>query len=176
MRIIAGELKGLHFDSPKNPKTHPMSEKMRGAMFNVLGEVDDMTVYDAYGGSGALAFEAISRGAKNATITDIDKHAWAVIKANIDKLNIANRVKAIRANALSWSENNYTTQFDIVLCDPPYLAVKQNQLTQLAQNVRHKGLMVISLPSNMPLPKFEDMVLERDSDYGDGSLAFYRKI
>lgn len=176
MRIIAGNLKGHHFDSPKNPKTHPMSEKMRGALFNMLGDIEDMTVFDAYGGSGALAFEAISRGAKKAVITEIDKFTWAVIKLNIETLCLEDTVKAIRANAASWSANNYTTQFDLVLCDPPYIAVKQNQLTQLTNNVKKGGLMVISLPSKMILPKIENMSLERDSDYGDGSLAFYRKI
>jgi 16S rRNA (guanine966-N2)-methyltransferase len=176
MRIISGKLKGLHFDSPHNPKTHPMSEKMRGALFNMLGDIEDMTILDAYGGSGALAFEAISRGAKYAIITEIDKYAWAVIKLNIDKLNLNTKIKAIRANVVSWSENNYTTTFDLVLCDPPYVAVKEKQLTQLINNVKKGGLMVISLPSKMYLPKFENMVLVRDSDYGDGSLAFYRKI
>jgi 16S rRNA (guanine966-N2)-methyltransferase len=176
MRIIAGELKGLHFESPKNHKTHPMSDKMRGALFNMLGDLEDLSVYDAFGGSGALSFEAISRGAKKALVTEIDKHAWSVIKQNIDKLGLEEQIKAVRANASGWSENNYTTQFDIVLCDPPYLAVKQNQLTQLTRNVKPEGLMVLSLPSKMTLPKFEDMNLERDSNYGDGSLAFYRKV
>jgi 16S rRNA (guanine966-N2)-methyltransferase len=176
MRIISGCLKGHHFESPKNPKTHPMSEKMRGAMFNMLGDITDMSVYDAYGGSGALAFEAISRGAKKALITEIDKFAWAVIKMNIENLGLEDKVKAVRANAASWSENNYTTQFDLVICDPPYTAVKTNQLDKLASNVKKHGLIVLSLPSKMILPKILGATLERDSDYGDGSLAFYRKI
>ena len=176
MRIIACKLKGLHFESPKNHKTHPMSEKMRGALFNMLGDIEDLSVFDAYGGSGALAFEAISRGAETVLITEIDKHALAVIKTNIESLGLKDEVKVVRANAASWSENNYATLFDVVLCDPPYLAVKQNQLTQLSQNIKHEGLMVLSLPGKMNPPEFNDMKLERNSDYGDSSLAFYRKM
>ncbi|MEI6237412.1 MAG: RsmD family RNA methyltransferase [Candidatus Saccharibacteria bacterium] len=88
MRIVAGNLRGHHFDSPKNAKTHPMSDKMRGALFNMLGDIEGLTVFDAFGGSGALSFEAISRGAKSAIITEVDKYAWAVIKQNSDKLKL----------------------------------------------------------------------------------------
>lgn len=176
MRIIAGKLKGLHFNSPKNPKTHPMSEKMRGALFNALGDINDLTVFDAYGGSGALAFEAISRGAKNALIVEIDKHAWAIIKANIKLLELENKVKAVRANVSSWSDKNYTTRFDLVLCDPPYQAVNFNQLLKLTQNVKKNGLMVVSLPSKTSPTNLKNVNLEQKSDYGDGFLAFYRKV
>ena len=60
MRIIAGTLGGRNFDS-KSQATHPMSEKMRGALFNVLGDIDGLKVLDCFAGSGAIGFEAISR-------------------------------------------------------------------------------------------------------------------
>lgn len=176
MRIVAGVLSGLHFDSPKGAKTHPMSDKMRGALFNMLGDIEDLTVYDAFGGSGALSFEAISRGAKSAIITEIDKYAWALIKQNIDTLKLSDKVKAIRANATSWSTNNYETKFDLVICDPPYDKVKTDQLKILSNNVKEKGMLILSLPSKLVSIKFDNFELIRSSNYGDGSLAFYRKI
>ena len=67
MRIIAGSLGGRVFKAPSGHRTHPMSEKIRGAIFNALGDISDLTVLDAFTGSGALCFEAVSRGVANAT-------------------------------------------------------------------------------------------------------------
>ncbi|MFO0882462.1 MAG: RsmD family RNA methyltransferase [Candidatus Saccharimonadales bacterium] len=92
MRIIAGTLRGRNFDSPHSHKTHPMSEKMRGALFNVLGDITDLTIFDAYGGSGAVAFEAVSRGAKKALITEVDVTVAKVITGNIKKLGLDEKV------------------------------------------------------------------------------------
>jgi len=176
MRIIAGRFGGLKIDAPKGHKTHPMSEKMRGALFNVLGDVDDLTVLDAFGGSGAVALEAVSRGAKSAIVIEIDKSALNVIEKNIKTLKIGGQITAVRANSASWSENNYTTLFDLVICDPPYDAIKNTQLKQLTINVRKDGLLVLSLPSDYPRPKYDGFELTRDRDYGDGSLVFYRRM
>ena len=63
MRIIAGTLKGQQFQTPHSHKTHPMGDKIRGALFNVLGDIEGLSFLDAFSGSGALAFEAASRGA-----------------------------------------------------------------------------------------------------------------
>ena len=153
-----------------------MSEKMRGALFNVLGDITGFTVFDAYGGSGALAFEAISRGAKNALIIEIDKYAWAIIKQNIENLGLEGIAKAVRANVTGWSDNNYDTKFDLALCDPPYENIKLEQLGKLTTNVKKGGIYVLSLPSLYLPPKIESLKLIKNSDYGDGSLAFYRKI
>lgn len=176
MRIIAGILRGRNFESPHSHKTHPMSEKMRGAMFNVLGEINEMTVLDAYGGSGALAFEAISRGASSALIIEVEKHAASTIETNIAVLGLKDTVKLVRANAASWSERNFTTQFDLVLCDPPYDAIKQNHIIQLVNNVKKGGLLVLSAPSFNKIFELEGMEIALDKRYGDASLVFYRKI
>jgi 16S rRNA (guanine966-N2)-methyltransferase len=83
MRIIAGRLGGRHFASPQGRRTHPMSDKMRGALFNALGDIDGLSVLDAFAGSGALAFEAVSRGAGHAVAIDVDKSAQRAIAENI---------------------------------------------------------------------------------------------
>lgn len=175
MRIIAGTLRGRNVDAPKGHKTHPMSEKMRGALFNMLGCIDDLTVFDAYGGSGAIAFEAISRGAKSALITEIDRNAALVIEKNIKSLDLVNKVRLVKANSASWSERNYTTVFDIVVCDPPYDQVKQSQLQKLTINIKKDGLFVLSIPPKLEI-EFDNLKLVQKKSYGDGSIAFYHKI
>src|SRR6266404_7522519 len=105
MRIIAGTLKGREFKSPRGHKTHPMSDKVRGALFNVLGDIEDLTFLDAFAGSGALAFEAISRGAKSVTAIDRDNSAHEVLEQNSREL-CPRQVKVIKANAGGWSNHN----------------------------------------------------------------------
>src|SRR4051812_19053547 len=97
-----------------------MSDKVRGAIFGVLGDVKGLTVLDAFAGSGALAFEAISRGAKSAVAIEVDKTAHAVIEKNIQALGIEDRVKAVRAFANAWSTRHQSELFDLIFLDPPY--------------------------------------------------------
>lgn len=175
MRVIAGYLGGRQFDSPKSYKTHPMSEKMRGALFNVLGDIEGLTVFDAYGGSGALAYEAISRGAKSALICEIDKDAVDTITKNVKHLGISQGVKVIKQNCAEWVKQNLASQFDLVFCDPPYDDIKASQIFNLTQTVKTCGLLVLSLPADYKRLEFNDLILELDKKYGDGSLVYYRK-
>src|SRR3954471_4420017 len=98
MRIIAGNLKGREFKSPHGHRTHPMSDKMRGALFNVLGDIEGLTFLDAYAGSGALAFEAISRGAKDVVAVDKESAAQKTMSANVKDLKLDKKVKLVKAN------------------------------------------------------------------------------
>lgn len=175
MRIIAGYDGGRTFESPSGNRTHPMSEKIRGALFNALGDIKGLTVLDAYAGSGALSFEALSRGARRATAIDADKSAYDVILRNARSIGVTKRIKIIRANAASWSDNNHSERFDLVLLDPPYDNVVQAQLSKLATHVTPGGLVVCSLPPNiiaeLPTDTYE---LVSSKDYGDATLSFYR--
>lgn len=178
MRIIAGELKGQQFSSPHGHKTHPMSDKVRGALFNVLGDVKGLTVLDAFTGTGALAFEAASRGAKIVIAIDKDNAAHRVVEQNTKDLRLQKKVKVSRANTGGWSIHNMETEFDIVLLDPPYDDIQPNLLTTLA--IRHAkpyGLVVVSLPPKVEF-KLDDsrFKLEIEKNYGDARLAFYRKV
>ncbi|HVX58426.1 MAG TPA: 16S rRNA (guanine(966)-N(2))-methyltransferase RsmD, partial [Candidatus Saccharimonadales bacterium] len=149
MRIIAGNLKGREFKSPHGHKTHPMSDKIRGALFNVLGDVEGLTFLDAFAGSGALAFEAISRGAASALAIDNDRNAARALAENIQELKLGN-VKAVQASASAWSENNQDAKFDIVLLDPPYDNLQDNLLEKLAdRHVKPGGLAVLSYPGSL---------------------------
>ena len=176
MRVIAGRLKGRQFQAPKGHRTHPMSEKIRGAIFNSLGDIAGLTVLDAYGGSGALSFEAISRGAINALALDVDKAAHRCIQSNADDLQLGNKLKAIRVNASAWSSNNTGAHFDIVLLDPPHDDLRRDVLAKISQHAKPKGIMVLSWPGTEKVPAFSDFEEVSVKDYGDAQLVFYRRI
>jgi 16S rRNA (guanine966-N2)-methyltransferase len=177
MRIIAGRLGGRVYDTPGTHRTHPMSDKVKGALFNVLGDIGGLTVLDAFAGSGALSFEAASRGAAHVVAIDNDRSAQITIEQNIRSLNLRNKVKLIKASANAWLSTNEDALFDIVLCDPPYDNLQNSLLVRLAERVTLDGLIVLSLPPNadVSLPS-ENYKLEIDKDYGDARLVFYRRI
>ena len=79
LRIIAGNLGGRFIDSPDTATTHPMSERMRGALFNILGDITGKVVLDPFAGSGALGLEALSRGAASALFLERDAKAQKTI-------------------------------------------------------------------------------------------------
>jgi 16S rRNA (guanine966-N2)-methyltransferase len=175
VRVIAGALAGRQLKTPGSFKTHPMSEKIKGALFNMLGDIDTLSVFDAYGGSGAVAIEAISRGAACAVVCDIDKQAFRAITDNIASLKVGNSINAHMANCVSWLKNNQSSVFDIVIADPPYNDVKPNELAQLIAACRPGGLVVLSLPSSQEVPAFHNTECIKTKNYGDAQLCFYRK-
>ena len=176
MRVIAGELGGRFFAGPDSSVTHPMAERVRGAMFNALGDIEGLTVLDAYAGSGALAFEAISRGAASAIVVERDKRAQRIIADNIKMLGLEARVKLIRTGISSWSDTNTDIQFDLVLCDPPYHDMQLSTVSKLTTHVKPNGLMVLSYPGRESAPTVNGVVVVDNRSYGDAALAYYRKL
>lgn len=176
MRIISGALKGRFFNDPPRFAYKPMSEKMRGALFNTLGDISGLTVLDPFGGTGALSFEAVSRGAKRTIVIEYDKRAYANIIKNIKMLDIGEKFKAIRANASGWSDNNPESKFNLLLMDPPYDNLQLNIVQKLIdRHLKDTGLAVLSFPGRIPAPNFEGVETVVEKKYGDGHLAFYRK-
>lgn len=176
MRIIAGKLKGREFRSPNSHKTHPMSDKVRGAMFNVLGDIDGLSFLDAFAGSGALAFEAASRGAQSVIAIDNDRAAHNVLDRNVNDLRLQTVVQPVRANAGGWSIHNMEKSFDVLILDPPYSELQVNLLGRLVKrHLKEGGLCVLSYPGNAQPPEFDDTEIAITKKYGDIQLVFYRK-
>ncbi len=177
LKIIAGTLGGRFFESPHGHKTHPMSEKMRGAIFNALGDIEGLSLLDAFGGSGALAFEANSRGIGKITVVEIEKSAYQTIVNNAQTLGITSNITIVRANVMSWTKRNQKNKFDIVFCDPPYDKILYKSLLELAKTVKKNGIIVYSMPVDNDF-KLSDNEFEKLTykQYAGGTLAFYRRI
>ena len=176
MRVIAGYLGGRNFASPGGHRTHPMSDKMRGAIFGVLGDIKGLTVLDAFAGSGALSFEAISRDAKNAVAIEVDKRAHTVITENIKTLGLNDRIKAVRAFAGAWSTRHQAELFNLIFVDPPYDNIPYRDLKSLPRHLADNGTLVLSWPGNMEALKFDGLTTVQAKNYGDGQLVFYQKV
>jgi len=175
MRIISGKLKGQTINEPHGRATHPMAEKVRGALFNVLGGIEGLSVLDAFAGTGSLGFEALSRGASRVIAVENDKPALEAMKRTQATLNLSG-FKAVRTNILTWSNGNLNEVLDIVLLDPPYNDLRRDQLLKIIdRHLKGGGIAVLSWPGKEPVPIFEGLQIEQNKLYGDSQLVFYRK-
>lgn len=175
LRVITGELGGRFFESPETTTTHPMSERVRGALFNMLGDITGQSVLEPFAGSGALSFEALSRGARSALLLERDKRAQATIERNIAALGLAGVAKLVKANCRQWSQTNSAAQFDLLLVDPPYHDMQLSTVTLLISHLKSNGLMVLSYQGRGSAPTVNGVVVVDTRLYGDAALAFYRK-
>jgi 16S rRNA (guanine966-N2)-methyltransferase len=175
MRVISGTLGGQTFEAPKGHRTHPMSDRVRGGLFNALGDIEGLNVLDAFTGSGALSIEAISRGAAHAIAIDIDKGAITTIVNNLKQLGVSGQVRAIRANASGWSDNNPDLEFDLVFSAPPYDDLQLNLVQKLVKHTKPGGLYVLDWPGNLTAPELEGLETVQQKKYGDAQLVFYRR-
>ena len=152
-----------------------MSEKARGALFNVLGDINGLRVLDAYAGSGALGFEALSRGTSFVQAVDQDRAAIKIIEANVADLGLSgDQIKVSQANITSWAGNYDQAPFDLVICDPPYDQIKPEVLTTVAGLLKPGGLLVVSHPDDAP--ELPELKLIDSKNYGDANLSFYRSL
>ena len=176
MRVIAGRLGGRTFEDPRGNRTHPMSEKARGAIFNALGDIEGLTFLDCYAGTGALSIEAISRGAASSLAIENDTDAVKTIAANIAALDLTEHITLLLKNVSGWSRNNQAKQFDVVLADPPYNDIRPDVIERLAGHVKTGGVLVLSWPGGEAARELKHLEIILHKTYGDAQLVFYRKI
>lgn len=174
MRVIAGSLGGRNFLSPQSQRTHPMSDKIRGALFNSLGDLSGLTVLDAFSGSGACSIEAVSRGAEHVLAIDIDPAAVKTIAENVRTLDLEDRITVRRKNISGWSRNHQTEQFNIVLADPPYTDIRPDVIERLTVHTAPEGVFVLSWPGSEPIRNFPGFTVVSHKTYGDAQLVFYK--
>ncbi len=174
MRVIAGKFGGQLFDSPNGHRTHPMSEKMRGALFGALGDIVGLRILDAFAGSSALGIEAVSRGAEFVQAIEVDPRAFAVSKNNIEKFGIEDTLHITKAYAGAWSTRHQNELFDVVLLDPPYDNIPYRDLKRMPRHMKKDGILVLSWPAKIDYFYFEGLEMIQSKDYGDGSLYYYK--
>ncbi len=121
MRIVAGSRKGHRIEAPKGVVTRPTSDRVREAVFSIVGSVEGAAVLDLFAGSGAMGLEALSRGAASCLFVERDREAARTIQANLEKLRLTGATVSGRdvVPALR-DERERGRRYDLVLVDPPY--------------------------------------------------------
>lgn len=120
MRVIAGSRRGGRLFAPRGQATRPTSDRVREALFSILGSVEELRVLDLFAGSGALAIEALSRGAAAATLVDSSTSAAAAIDRNLHALRLEAEVRRMRVLEFLERARAGARQYDLVFVDPPY--------------------------------------------------------
>jgi 16S rRNA (guanine966-N2)-methyltransferase len=152
-----------------------MSDKMRGALFNILGDIEGLTVLDVFAGTGALSFEAISRGARFAMAIEMDTMAQQTIANNIKALQLQEAVRLSKMPVRTWLQVQHNASFDLVLCDPPYHDLQLDLIAQLMPVVAPNGMLVLSCPSDISPPLLSGLKQLAQRTYGDAQLVFYAR-
>jgi 16S rRNA (guanine966-N2)-methyltransferase len=172
VRVVAGSWKGRPLRAPRGAVTRPTADRVREALFSMLGDVGGARVLDLFAGSGALGIEALSRGAESAVFVDRDPRAVAAIRRNLESVDAEGEVRC--QDALRFIAAHRGT-FDLVLVDPPYdlasrIAVP---LSERLPAVLAENAVVVTesdkrKPLELPLP------LTRERAYGDVRIAIHR--
>jgi len=202
MRIIAGKYKGKAIVLPKGIR--PTQDKVREALFDILGDMEGVSFLELFAGSGAVGYEAVSRGARELTLVEYDRDCLTAIRKNIESL----RPKACNFYPKEASEaikifHNNKSKFDIVFLDPPYykkkfprqplacigsgsglaavnicepLAKKILQMLGAYDILARNGFVVVQHFKREILPKESGrLVLIKEARYGDTVLSFYKR-
>ncbi|MDZ7744910.1 MAG: 16S rRNA (guanine(966)-N(2))-methyltransferase RsmD [Candidatus Saccharibacteria bacterium] len=175
MRITAGQLKGRLFDDPPSARAHPMSDRIKNALFNSLGDIKGLHFLDGFGGTGALSFEAISRGASHVTVCELDNGVAKSLQGNIAKLGLESRIQLIEKSVYSYI-NQQPKPFDVIIADPPYMEFSKQKFERLTKVLKPDGLLVLSYPSAADIPWIAGLELVKQTQYGNAALAFYRHV
>jgi len=178
MRVIAGELGGQRLVAPRGWKVRPTSDRAREAIFSALGDVGGASVLDLYCGTGALAIEALSRGAARAVMVDRDTRAAL---GNVQRFELGERVDLVRADVTRWLAGRLAdgdaAVFDLVFVDAPYrLAdrVGQELDTHLPRLLGEGGRAIVESGAGRPL-RIESLLRLRQRRYGAADVSFYGK-
>jgi len=176
VRVISGTYGGRIIDGSGTERTHPMGERIRNAMFNIVGdEIKGARVLDAFSGSGAVGIEAVSRGASTSLLIERDRIAQKIIVSNIELLGASNQVSLVKTTVGNWLSTYTGEQFDVIFADPPYDDLQLSTVFELTRLLKPNGLMVLSYVGRGDVPTANGVVVVDNRSYGTAALAFYRK-
>lgn len=183
MRIISGEARGRTLFAPNGDQTRPTSDKIRGSLFNILnGCIEDAEVLDLFGGTGALALEALSRGAARAVISDSGRPQIECIRRNAENVlkdALKERALILKVDYRSAISSVNGRGFDLVFLDPPYrmLDAYADAISRLdQQGSLNAGAIVVAEHKNGVQPAYPGGFEVYDTRaYGETAIDFVRR-
>lgn len=178
MRVIAGRLGGRTLKAPRGLATRPTSDRVREALFSMLGDVAGAAVLDLYAGTGALGIEALSRGAARAVLVESARPALAVIRENLGALDLADQARVLgQPVARALPELGRLGPFDVIFLDPPYAALAEvpGVVAALGKSgaIGPGARVIVEHASRDAAPELAGLESEPTRTYGDTSLTIY---
>lgn len=180
MRIVAGRYGGRKLKAPRGRTTRPTSERVREALFSMLGDIEGTIVLDLFAGSGALGIEALSRGAEKVVFVERDKAAIEALSWNLAALGIHEREGELRPGdalgALRGARKRGET-YDLVFVDPPYACARGlgRELSALLPALLRTGARVI-VESDRRVPLELELQVRSSRRYGDTTITIHTHV
>jgi 16S rRNA (guanine966-N2)-methyltransferase len=171
LRVVAGKFKGRRLSAPRGTRTRPTADRVREALFSMLGDVGGARVLDLYAGSGALGIEALSRGAEGVVFVERDAQALAAIERNLAAVGAEATV--VRQDVMRFLARA-DGAFDLVFCDPPYDSASRLAgplADRLPALIAEDARIVTESDKRNPLVLPFPLLVERA--YGDTRIAIH---
>src|SRR5262245_65625334 len=182
LRIVAGRLRGRRLGVPPHPQLRPTSDRVREALFNILGQdLSDFEVLDLYAGSGAIGFEALSRGARRVVFVESDPKLAAAIRRTAEQLGVANESRFVVGRVEDvLTRARLGGPYHVIVADPPYEAAVEARVVDGVdggQLLGMHGTLVVERDSRNPAePGRSGLALVRTASYGRTSLDFFKYL
>lgn len=184
MRITGGTLRSRALKAPKGQATRPTTDRVREALFGILGSagvIEGARVLDLYAGTGALALEALSRGAASAVLVESARDALTALRANVAALGLEDRARVVAGDvAKAIRRLPDAGPFDLVFADPPWAMVDEGHsavvLSSLARSagIATDGRVVLEHSTRTAPFDVDGLVRLETRKYGDTALTFYK--
>lgn len=180
MRIISGDSKGRRLKTLKGNLTRPTSDKVKGAIFNIIGnKVIDSKVLDLFAGTGSLSLEALSRGAAEAVLVEKDRKAWEIVKDNTQMLGFQGKVHIYNMDAFSFLKQALLERYDLIFIDPPYRQGLTDRVLALIKEIiilNPNGVIIIETASDEEMTEDLGFLEVRfTKQYGDTKIWFIQQ-
>lgn len=180
MRVISGERKGFKLKSPKGLNTRPTEDRIKEALFNILGGVkEDSMVLDLFAGSGGLGIEFLSRGGGFAYFIDKNINSIYILKENIQHTSYQDKSKIVKTDSFKALDffNTHNVTFDYIILDPPYdkdLVIKAVKIIDEFNLLRQDGIIIIEHEKDLIMDeRYGSLRKVKENRYGKVTLVFY---
>ena len=174
MRLTGGALGGRRVVAPRGERTRPTSDRVREALYAILGPLEGADVLDLFAGSGALGLEALSRGAAEATFVDAAPAALVAVRRNLEALDLRAEVRRADARAFLRNAQSRGRSYDLILLDPPYrlAAGLGRELSEAVPPVLKAGGRVVVESDRRSALELELPLLD-ERRYGDTTIRIH---